>query len=247
VVRQKPDFVGPDGVNNTFLGFTLATAGITGTGGLLTTSISECQNNPDYPNFFGTSAATPHAAGIAALMMQASSAAPTQIYAALRDSALPMSGTTPNFNSGYGFIQADAALARLAPGAPTLTLATTSVVVGNSTTLTWSDVGATSCTASGAWTGTLATSGTQTVSPTAAGTSVYSLTCANAAGPSAASQATLTATAASTSGGGGGGELDSMTLLGLATLGVARLLRGRFIRRRASIRAVTHKVGIRIY
>ena len=24
VVRQKPDFVGPDGVNNTFLGFTLA-------------------------------------------------------------------------------------------------------------------------------------------------------------------------------------------------------------------------------
>src|SRR3984957_6959780 len=95
VVRQKPDFVGPDGGNDTFLGFTLATAGITGTNGLLTTSISECQNNPNYPNFFGTSAAAPHAAGISALMMQASSAAPTQIYAALRDSALPMSGTTP--------------------------------------------------------------------------------------------------------------------------------------------------------
>ncbi len=27
VVRQKPDFVGPDGVNDTFLGFTLASAG----------------------------------------------------------------------------------------------------------------------------------------------------------------------------------------------------------------------------
>ena len=29
VVRQKPDFVGPDGVNNTFLGFTLASGGYT--------------------------------------------------------------------------------------------------------------------------------------------------------------------------------------------------------------------------
>jgi len=29
LVRQKPDFVGPDGVNDTFLGFTLASAGFT--------------------------------------------------------------------------------------------------------------------------------------------------------------------------------------------------------------------------
>ena len=69
------------------------------------------KTTPSYPNFFGTSAATPHAAGIAALALQASpTATPAQIYGSLRSSALPMSSTTPNFNSGYGFIQADAAL-----------------------------------------------------------------------------------------------------------------------------------------
>jgi hypothetical protein len=66
LVRQKPDVVGPDGVNDTFLGFTLANAGIP-----VTTTIAQCENDASYPNFFGTSAATPHVAGIAALMMQA--------------------------------------------------------------------------------------------------------------------------------------------------------------------------------
>ena len=51
VVRQKPDFVGPDGVNNTFLGFTLASAGITGSNGLLNTTISECQNASQLSEF----------------------------------------------------------------------------------------------------------------------------------------------------------------------------------------------------
>jgi Subtilase family len=229
VVRQKPDFVGPDGGNDTFLGFTLASAGVTN--GLLTTSISECQNNPSYPNFFGTSAATPHAASIAALLLQANAAAtPTQIYAALRASALPMSGTTPNFNSGYGFLQADAALAQMVPGAPDLTLAATSVVVGSSTTITWSSVNATSCAASGGWSGALATSGTQTLSPTVAGTSTYSLTCANSAGASNAGSVTLTATtsvATAMSQGGGGGALGEDTLFGLAVLALARMVRAR--------------------
>jgi hypothetical protein len=233
VVRQKPDFVGPDGGNDTFLGFTLASAGITGSNGLLNTASSECQNDPNYPNFFGTSGATPHAASIAALMLQANSAAtPSQIYTALRDSALPMSAATPNFNSGYGFIQADAALARLgsgvAPGAPTLTLASTSIVVGSSTTIAWSSVNATSCAAAGSWSGTLATSGTQTITPSAAGTSTYTLTCANSVGSSTASTVTLTATpvaAANNQGGGGGGALDGGTLFGLAALSLARLLR----------------------
>ena len=109
---------GPDGVNDTFLGFTLATLGpFPARMGSLPTTTPACQNNPNYPNFFGTSAATPHAAGIAALMLQANPAAtPTQIYTALQKSALPMASPTPNYNSGYGFIQADAALAPVPPG-----------------------------------------------------------------------------------------------------------------------------------
>jgi hypothetical protein len=230
VVRQKPDFVGPDGVNTTFLGFTLASDSPPyPSNGLLNTSITECQNNPKYPNFFGTSAATPHAASIAALLLQANSTlAPTDIYSAMQQSASSMGGTTPNFNSGYGFIQANAALALIAPGPPTLSLAATSVTVGSSTTLTWSSIIATSCTASGSWSGTQATSGSQTITPTAAGTETFSLTCSNSVGTSTASTATLTATAAATtSSSSGGGGLDGSALLGLAGLCGARWLGAR--------------------
>jgi len=254
MVRQKPDFIAPDGVNDTFLGFTLASGGETGNNGLLPTSTSQCQNAPAYPNFFGTSAATPHAAGIAALMLQANSAImPAQIYSALRTSALPMtgSGVTPNFNSGYGFIQADAALALLAPAAPTLSISPTSVTVGGAATLTWASTNTTGCTASGAWTGSLGTTGSQSVTPTASGTDSYSLTCTNAAATSPAATATLTVTPATNSssssssggsssssssggssssssssggsgGGGGGGDIDLATLAGLAALLLVR-------------------------
>jgi Subtilase family len=227
VVRQKPDFVGPDGVNNTFIGFTLASDGYPG--GTLNTNNASCQNDTNYPNFFGTSAATPHAASIAALMLQANPAlTPTQIYQALQNSALPMATPAPNYQSGYGFIQADAAFALLpqvAPPAPTLTLAASSIASGSTTTITWSAANATGCTASGSWSGALANSGSQTLTPTATGTDTYSLTCANAVGASPAASVKLMVTAAPSSGGGGG--LDIWVLLGLAGLGAARFYRLR--------------------
>jgi hypothetical protein len=227
VLRQKPDFVGPDGANDTFLGFTLASSGLTG--GKFNTSIAACQNNPAYPNFFGTSAATPHAAGIAALILQANSAAtPPQIYSALQKTALAMGSPTPNDDSGYGFIQAGAALAQFPPGTPTLSLAQSSIPLGSEATLNWSAINATGCTASGGWSGALASSGSQSVKPTVTGTTSYSLSCANAVGKSATSTAELQVTTPSS--GGGGGGLDGLSLLGLAALLRWRRLRAALSR-----------------
>jgi hypothetical protein len=227
VVRQKPDFVGPDGVNNTFLGDVSAPASNKN-------PVASCNNNSTYPNFFGTSAATPHAAGVAALMLQANPAlTPTQIYTALRTTASPMGATPPDFSSGYGFIQADAALATLPPGGPTLTLSQSSVTTGGTTALTWSSINTTACTASGGWSGTQMISGSTTVTaPSTAGSTNYTLTCSNAVG-SAATTVTLTATAvssntsaSSSSSGGGGGALDEIVLLVLAGAGIVRLAGG---------------------
>jgi hypothetical protein len=222
VTRQKPDFVGPDGGNDTFLGYTLASDGFPG--GRVDTSIAACQNDAAYPNFFGTSAATPHVAAIAALMLQANaSATPDQIYSALRGTALPMGGTPGfNFDSGYGFVQADAAIGLIPPGAPTLSAAAASVHAGTATTLTWTSVNASGCTAAGAWSGAVAASGSQPITPSAVGTETYTLICANAAGSSAPATVTVEVTAASSS--GGGGALDAAALGLLASFAAARWL-----------------------
>jgi hypothetical protein len=226
VIRPKPDFVGPDGVNNTFLGYTL--------GETLPTSPAACDDNENLPNFFGTSAAAPHAAAAAALMLQANPAlTPTQIITAIQNSALPMTGTNSSspydYDDGHGFVQIDAAFAQLPAAAPAISVSPATIAVGASATLTWVGISVSACTASGSWSGAQSASGSQTVTPTATGTDTYTLTCTGTNG-SVSSSATLTVNAAgsTTSSSHHGGALDITTLLALGGV----LLTSRYLRRR---------------
>lgn len=72
------------------------------------------------------------------------------------------------------------------PTAPTvaLTAAPASVVSGSSAVLTWTSTNATSCTATGAWSGTRPVNGSETVTPSA--TATYSLSCTGTGGSTVA-------------------------------------------------------------
>ena len=80
---------------------------------------------------------------------------------------------------------------------PTVSLSAnpTSIASGSSSTLSWTSTNATSCTASGAWSGSKNTSGTQSVTPTT--TSIYNLSCTGTGGTATAS-ATATVTVSTT-------------------------------------------------
>jgi subtilisin family serine protease len=226
--RQKPDIVGPDGGSNTFLGFQI-TAGGSG----------QCSDTGLWPDFFGTSAATPHVAATAALMLQKNPAlTPTQIYTALRSTTSPMTGTStaPDYLSGYGFIRADAALASISAGgggavSVTLDLTPTTINVGQSATLAWTIANATSCTASGDWptNGAIApTNGSLMVTPASAGSYTYTIACtagSGNSGSSASGQQVLTVITPSSGGGGGGGALDLTALLLLTGIALTRARR----------------------
>jgi Subtilase family len=94
-LRLKPEIVAPDGTNTTFFGGR--------------------DVEPDgFPNFFGTSAAASHAAAVAALMLQAvPSTTPERVYETLETTAIDMGPPGFDFDSGFGLIQADQALATL--------------------------------------------------------------------------------------------------------------------------------------
>ncbi len=83
--RMKPEFVAPDGVDNTFLGFD--------------------SDDNGFPNFFGTSAAAPNAAAAAALMLEAyPSTTPAQIESSLSSGAIDMNIAGFDNQSGAGLI-----------------------------------------------------------------------------------------------------------------------------------------------
>jgi subtilisin family serine protease len=105
--RNKPEFVAADGVNTTFFG------------GNLSFEVPGTKEPDAFPNFFGTSASAPHAAGIAALMLEASqgSISPEEVERALKRSAIDMDDPRTegfdegfDFRTGRGFIQADVAM-----------------------------------------------------------------------------------------------------------------------------------------
>ena len=78
-----------------------------------------------------------------------------------------------------------------APPVTTISLAPSTIATGQSSVLTWSSSGASQCSASGAWTGAVATTGSQNVTQVSAGSYSYTVTCSGAGG-STANSATLT-------------------------------------------------------
>jgi len=88
-VRPKPDITAADGAMTTV---------------------------PGFQPFYGTSAAAPHAAAIAALLWSYDpTLSPTQIRTALTSSALDIESPGFDINSGAGIVMADSALATLPP------------------------------------------------------------------------------------------------------------------------------------
>jgi hypothetical protein len=117
--RNKPDFIAPNGVNTTVQ-----------LGGL-DVDLDLPAGQDGFYNFFGTSAAAPHAAAVAALLQEARSKyylgerySPEDIRVVLKGSALDMNEPGVDTKSGSGFIQADASLLTIASPRPTITALT---------------------------------------------------------------------------------------------------------------------------
>jgi len=111
--RQKPEVTGTDGIDNTFFGFDIGNDALNGV------------DADPHPNFFGTSAAAPNVAAIAALIRQVRpTIPPTDVYNRLQSTATDVTFRINNQNqlvsidegfdpwSGFGFVQAPEAVPR---------------------------------------------------------------------------------------------------------------------------------------
>lgn len=215
-VRNKPDLVAPDGVNNTMLGAPLkdgAPQGVNVTA-VNATTITSCQDNESFPSFFGTSASAPHAAAAAALLMQADPGmVGTQAVTVLESTAIgmtSMSGGAWDYLDGRGLVDLDAAFKQTftstgkAVSVTSVIVSPASVTVGGSASLSWTGTNVSACTATGSWSGAQQVTGVQTVKPTAVGTETYTLTCTTSTGGTVGSSAKLQVTATSTGSGSSG-------------------------------------------
>ena len=109
VIRNKPDFVAPDGVSTTV---NFGSINISGS---------------PFPSFFGTSCAAPQAAGVAALLLEGKkkfagqTLSPAQMRSLMQTTALQTGGPGYNAATGYGLIQADTAMRTFAAPIPVVT------------------------------------------------------------------------------------------------------------------------------
>jgi len=111
VVREKPDVTGTDGIDNTFFGSDISSNFLNGV------------DTDPHPNFFGTSAAAPNVAAVAALIRQARPGlGPQDVYSRLETTAADVTQRINENNtlvsiasgwdpwSGHGFVQAEPAV-----------------------------------------------------------------------------------------------------------------------------------------
>jgi len=103
-IRNQPRITGPDGGNTTFFGQIINFPGDEG---------GPPGDTDQFPNFFGTSAAAPEVAAMAALQLQADpSLSPTDVYNAQASGADDIDATgsnmgNPNLSPGFDFLTGD--------------------------------------------------------------------------------------------------------------------------------------------
>jgi fibronectin type 3 domain-containing protein len=99
-------------------------------------------------------------------------------------------GTSPNGNTPTSNLSSTAPAACTPPAAATINASATSISYNTAVTLSWSSANATSCTASGSWSGPKATAGTQSTGNLTSN-QTYTLTCTGPGGTGASSSVTI--------------------------------------------------------